>query len=261
MRHLTTLICALLLLGFQGVSQSPPLEKTDAKNASVTFRFLYKQMHPARFEIFVRSDGTASYESQDDAPVITASAPENPAYQKPEGQEKQSSDAEEIKGDVYHRNFQITPTLKTRIFDLAKLANYFDGDFDFRKHNVAFTGKKTLVYSDGTHSTQATYNWSENQAINELTEVFNRISQTFEFGQRLAFEFRFQKLELDSELASMEDVAKRGGLAELHVIVPLLQQLANDKSVMHVARERAARLLKRAEPEQAELGAPPQVNP
>src|SRR5256885_5559982 len=105
-------------------------------------------------------------------------------------------------------------------FDLVRVAAR--REFDYRKHNIAFTGKKTLVYSDGTHSTQATYNWSENQAINELTEVFNRISQTFEFGQRLAFEFRFQKLELDSELASMEDIAKRGGLAELHVIVPLL---------------------------------------
>jgi len=59
----------------------------------------------------------------------------------------------------------------------------------------------------------------------------------------------------------MEDVAKRGGLAELHVLAPLLQQLSTDKSVMHVARERAARLLKRAEPEQAELGAAPRLNP
>ena len=260
MRHLTTLICALLLGSF-ALSQTPPQEKADAKNASVTFRFLYKQMHPARYEIIVHSDGTASYESQDNAPMITATTPQSPAYQKPQAGEAQSSDSEDVKGDVYHRNFRITPTLKTRIFELAKLANYFDGDFDFRKHNVAFTGKKTLVYSDGTHSTQATYNWSENQAINELTEIFNRISQTFEFGQRLAFEFRFQKLELDNELASMEDIARRGGLAELHVIVPLLQQLSTDKSVMHVARERAARLLKRAEPEQAELGAPPQINP
>lgn len=252
------MICALLLVSTLALSQAAPQEKAEPKNASVTFRFLYKQMHPARYEIVVHSDGTASYESQDEAPVITANAPESPAYKKPQAQAQQSGDAEDIKGDVYHRNFQITPTLKARIFDLAKLANYFDGDFDFRKHNVAFTGKKTLVYSDGTHSTQTTYNWSENQAVNELTETFSRISQTFEFGQRLAFEFRFQKLELDNELASMEEVAKRGGLAELHVLAPLLQQLSTDKSVMHVARERAARLLRRAEPEQAALGAPPQ---
>jgi len=261
MRYLPRSIYALLLLSALALSQTATPEKAEPKNASVTFRFLYKQMHPARYEVIVRSDGTASYESQDEAPVITANGPENPAYQKPATQDAQSGDSEDIKGDVYHRNFQVTPTLKTRIFELAKLANYFDGDFDFRKHNVAFTGKKTLVYSDGTHSTQATYNWSENQAINELTELFQRISQTFEFGQRPAFEFRFQKLELDNELASMEDVAKRGGLAELHVLVPLLQQLSTDKSVMHVARERAARLLKRAEPEQAELGAAPRLNP
>ena len=261
MRYLLRSICALLFFCTLAVSQTPPQEKVEPKNASVTFRFLYKQMHPARYEVVVRSNGTASYESQDDAPVITANTPENPAYQKPTTEQAQRGDSEDIKGDVYHRNFQITPTLKTRIFESAKLANYFDGDFDFHKHNIAFTGKKTLVYSDGARSTQATYNWSENQAINEVTELFQHISQTFEFGQRLAFEFRFQKLELDNELASMEDVAKRGGLAELHVLAPLLQQLSTDKSVMHVARERAARLLKRAGPEQAELGAAPQVNP
>ena len=257
MQYLNRLICALLLLISFGLAQSQPQASSDSTNASVTFRFLYKQMHPARYDITVRSDGTASYESQDEAPVITAGPPENPSYQKSKTENVQN-DAEEIKGDVYHRNFQITPSLKTRIFDLAKLANHFDGDFDFRKHNVAFTGKKTLVYSDGVHSTQTTYNWSENQAINELTDIFNRISQTFEFGQRLSFEYRFQKLDLDKELGSMEDIAKRGGLAELHVIVPLLQQLSTDRSVMHVARERAARLLKRAEPEQAELRAPAQ---
>jgi hypothetical protein len=258
MRHLNKIICALLLLGSIGFSQSQAQQASESKNASVTFRFLYKQMHPARYEIIVHSDGSASYESQDDAPIITASTSENPSYQKPKTEEPQSGDSDEIKGDIYHRNFQITPSLKARIFDLAKLANYFDGDFDFRKHNVAFTGKKTLVYSDGARSTQATYNWSENQAINELTDIFNRISQTFEFGQRLAFEYRFQKLELDKELGTMEEIAKRGGLAELHVTVPLLQQLSTDHSVMHVARERAARLLKRAEPEQAELGPPAQ---
>ena len=258
MRRLNRLVCVLLLLGSCGFSQSQPQQTPDLKNASVTFRFLHKQMHPARYEITVHSDGSASYESQDEAPVITASQPENPSYQKPNTEDLQSSDSDQIKGDVYHRNFRITPSLKARIFDLAKLANYFDGDFDFRKHNVAFTGKKTLVYSDGVHSTQTTYNWSENQAINELTEIFNRISQTFEAGQRLSFEYRFQKLDLEKELGSMEDIAKRGGLAELHVIAPLLQQLSSDHAVMHVARERAARLLKRAEPEQAELGAPAQ---
>jgi len=141
MRYLPRSIYALLLLSALALSQTATPEKAEPKNASVTFRFLYKQMHPARYEVIVRSDGTASYESQDEAPVITANGPENPAYQKPATQDAQSGDSEDIKGDVYHRNFQVTPTLKTRIFELAKLANYFDGDFDFRKHNVAFTGK------------------------------------------------------------------------------------------------------------------------
>ena len=41
----------------------------------------------------------------------------------------------------------------------------------------------------------------------------------------------------------MEALAQNKDLAELQVIAPILQNIANDTSVLHVARERAQRLL------------------
>jgi hypothetical protein len=44
-------------------------------------------------------------------------------------------------------------------------------------------------------------------------------------------------------LRSMEELAKDGYLTEIEIIAPLLQNIANDTSVLHMARQRAQRLL------------------
>jgi hypothetical protein len=53
MRHSPKFIYFLLLLSTFALSQTESQEKPEPKNASVTFRFLHKQMHPARYEILL----------------------------------------------------------------------------------------------------------------------------------------------------------------------------------------------------------------
>ncbi len=232
----------------QNAIQSRPA----AKSPSVTYKFFNNQLHPPRYEITIHADGSGSYESQDDAPVLNPYPAPDPAYQKPPDE---NANPQDVKGDIYRQNFQATPALKEKIFELAKTADYFHGDFEYRKHPIAFTGKKTLVYSGEGKTSQATYNWSDDQAILDLTGIFTHISYTFEFGHRLAYEYRFERLELNQELVKMQDMASRGELAELHVLAPLLRQLAADRSIIHVAQERAARLLKLAVHEEDQLKA------
>ncbi len=246
------LVLFVLFVGsFSGVlfCQKPaatrPGSRPVAKGPTVTFKFFSSQMHPARYEIKISADGSASYQSQDDGPVLNAEVPVNPAYQPPPDIGDQE-DSKELHGDIYRQSFQLAPALREKIFELAKAADYFQGDFEYRKHPIAFTGKKTLVYTANGKSTQTSYNWSDNQAIRDLTDIAMHISNTLEFGQRLAYEYRFEKLGLNQELTKMEEMASHGELAELHVLSPLLQQLANDVSIIHVARLRAARLLKLA---------------
>ena len=40
------------------------------------------------------------------------------------------------------------PANRDKLFRYAKEANYFNGDFTFKKHAVSSTGKKTLTYTD-----------------------------------------------------------------------------------------------------------------
>jgi hypothetical protein len=44
----------------------------------------------------------------------------------------------------------------------------------------------------------------------------------------------------------MEEMAQNQSLAEIQVIAPLLQNIANDSSVLNIARQRARRLLANA---------------
>jgi hypothetical protein len=67
-----------------------------------------------------------------------------------------------------------------------------------------------------------------------------------EFGRRLDYYHRYQKLALDDELKRMEEMAQQNNLPELAAVAPILQKLAQDRSVINPVRARAERLLERA---------------
>ncbi len=79
--------------------------------------------------------------------------------------------------------------------------------------------------------------------MQQLTTLFQSVAATLEFGRRLTYFHRYQKLALDDELKRMEDQAKRGDLAELQAVTPVLQHIYDDASVINVVRARALRIM------------------
>ncbi len=148
--------------------------------------------------------------------------------------------------DPFHLEFPVTPATTQRILDLTKRAHYFDGDIDSRKKGLASTGTKTLAYKDAQRSTAATYNYSPVLPVQQLTQIFQSLSLTLEFGRRLQYFHRYQKLALDEELKRMEELANQNGLEELPAVAGILQQIALDSSVINPVRARAQRLLERS---------------
>jgi hypothetical protein len=217
-------------------AQVPNLEpdrKQDVPVPIVTFDLVWTSAQPAHYAIAVASTGTAAYRSED-------------TFEKGKPL-----------GDSYLVKFVVTEPTRDRIFELAKQANYFKGDFDYTKNRIANTGSKTLTYREGNlvdsfdmpvkgHENQATYNWSQNPAIQQLTQIFQGIGTTVELGRKLDFERRFDKLGLDAELKRVQEMQKSGFLEQVHVIAPVLKNIANDYSIMHIARERAKQILSAA---------------
>ena len=204
-------------LGFLVVSIPALAQET----AVVTFTLDFPGSEPSHYVISVSSDGHSTYES--------------------DGKLSPESEA-----DPFHLDFSLSPGTSKTIFDLAKRAHYFQGQIDSNKRNLASTGAKTLTYKDAQQTGTATYNYSPIPAVQQITQLFQSLSLTLEYGRRLQYYHRYQKLALDEELKRMEEMANENSLEELPAVVPILQRIATDASVINPVRARAQRMIERA---------------
>lgn len=146
----------------------------------------------------------------------------------------------------FRMDFQLSAATSIRIFELAKAAHYFEGTIDSGKKNIASTGDKTLSYRDGGKANVANYNYSPVPAVEELTALFQNLSSTVEFGRRLEYAYRYQKLALDEEIKRMEETTAQETWPDLPAAAPILQRILDDPSVINTVRARAQRLLQHA---------------
>jgi hypothetical protein len=220
------LLTALLLCALTGPAQTVT-RPTDPGVSVVAFDLTWEAVTPAKYFITVDSSGNGKYVSREKLHVAEQNGKEGTAEPEPD----------------FELSFTMSPANRDKVFQLAKDTNYFDGSFDYTAHRIANTGKKVLTYADSARIFQTTYNWSENKSIDQLTKLFQGISYTIEHGRKLQFLRRFDKLGLERELKGMEDAAKSGYMAEIQIIAPTLENIANDPAILHIARERARRLL------------------
>jgi hypothetical protein len=204
--------------------QLEPKQPQPPAAPTVTFTLEWPRVEPHRYVISVESSGNAVYRSWRTDPAAAQSSADDPYLQK----------------------FAVSAAARERIFALASQLNYFDGDFEYRKHRVASTGDKTLAYADSGKQYVTHYNWSENSGISELTALFQGMSAAIESGRRLEHLYRFDRLGLDEELKNLESLAAERQAAELQVIAPILEQLAQDPAVLNIARQRARHILQMA---------------
>lgn len=195
-----------------------------AQAPTVIYEQDWKVADPEWYQISISSAGEASYRSR--------------AHAK---------DGEST-GEPYERQFIASAPTRQSVFQLAKALNNFQGNFETRA-KVAQTGKKTLTFRDGTKESTTSLNYSDNQEMNQLIGIFQRISTTFELAQKLDFDVRFDKLGIDRDLKSLEHLEADHQLAELQVISPLLERIANDNGIMNIARQRARRLIEKSRPQ------------
>jgi hypothetical protein len=195
------------------------LSAVAAEPATIVFSLDFPNSSPEHYIISLRSDGKAHYESS--------------------GRISADSDAR----DEYATDCTFSDSTRARIFDLAAQAHYFSGKVDSGNKKLAFTGAKKLVYKDGQRNSSADYNFSSVQPVQQITVLFQSIAATLEFGRRMTYFHRYQKLALDDELKRMEDQARHGDLAELQAVKPVLQEIYDDTSVIKLVRARALRIM------------------
>jgi hypothetical protein len=189
-----------------------------ASPATVTFTLDFPQSNPAHYSIAVEASGHARYECA-------------------------GTVAEDSEEQTYRAEFQVSAGNREKIFSLAKQARYFAGRIDSGNGRLAFTGTKQLSYQDGQLSSMARYNYSNLAAVQQLTALFQDMGATLDYGRRLTYYHRYQKLALDDELKRMETQARNHELDEIQGVAPVLQEIFEDTSVINVVRARAKELI------------------
>jgi len=208
--------CGLLLFA---LSSAAVRAESGHGSATVTFSLDFPGANPGHYEITVGDDGKGSYSSN--------------------GQLNKDSEP----ADPVPLPFTLSDKVREQIFDLAQRAHYFKGKVDSGNKKIANTGVKVLTYKAENQNSQATYNYSPVTPVQQLTAIFQGLSTTLEFGRRLSYFRKYQKLALDEDLKRMEEMQKEDDLGDIQAIAPILNGIADDASVMNVSRARALRLL------------------
>jgi hypothetical protein len=220
-------MCVLLwTLGSFAQSVHEIIPVPEPTGSYVAFKFDWDQGRPwVRYTITVDDAGNAHFEGVGD-PV-------------------ESGDS-----DGFSQDFTMTESNRQKIFESAKRLEYFQGNFETKQKNIAKTGQKTLEYhgrgSGGGQATDrsSTYNFSPNSDVQELTRLFQSMANTLDYGRKLTFQYRFDKLGMDARLQALQESQASHYVEELQAIEPILQKIAADPNMMHISRMAAKQLLK-----------------
>jgi hypothetical protein len=212
----------LVLAGLSPDLTSQQATSRDAvSTATVTFTLDFPESNPGHYSIAVDATGHASYKCTG----------------------KIVEDSEEL---PYLTEFKVSDGTREKIFERAKQAHYFAGNLESSNHKLAFTGTKVLSYQDGQQSHTGQYNYSSLAPVQQLTALFQNMAETMEYGRRLSYYHRYQKLALDDELKHMETQARSNELSEIQGVAPVLQEIFDDPSVINGVRARAKQLMQMA---------------
>jgi len=224
MRQLSITVLFCLFCGLAAAQSATPHLNVDQPGQpektppEISFTLDFPASTPPFYNIAIESDGRAEYKS---TPL-----PKN-------------------EGDPYEVKFVASEQTRTRVFELARQLHFFQGNFDYTKTRVAFSGTKTLVFKNASEEHRTSYNWSENPQIQELTTLFQNIENTMNLSRQLDEKYRYDKLGVDGVLKLLDQEATSNRLAELQILQPTLTRIVKDPAMMNISRRLAETLLAR----------------
>ena len=129
-----------------------------------------------------------------------------------------------------------------QLFDLAKTLEFFKNPIESGL-KVANTGKKTFRYdAEDGKSSEVIFNYSTLEPAQKLLDRFEDIAATERAWSDLDRTVHFDHLGINDSLAEVESLWLNNHLASPSQFIPLLNRIVSHPSIMHLARERAARL-------------------
>lgn len=200
------------------LAQNPQLQtKNGRRFPTIVFSYVAWSENPPYYSVAVDATGAATYQS--------------------------APDSVDRSGVPYTLLFQANEATRRTIFNIGRDLNFFDGSFPLSLDPPQKSPVRSLGYHDITFSRQITYTESSAPEIQELTSIFEEISNTLEFGRKLAYLRQHDRSKLDDELDAMEKDADHHLLRELQVVTPVLRGIASDDKVSASARKKSEEII------------------
>jgi len=139
---------------------------------------------------------------------------------------------------------QLSAATTSRLFELAAKLHYFQAlELDSHKA-VAYLGLKTLRYERDGETNQVQFNYTLREDANELVDWFEGIANVAQHQAALEYAMKYDPLDLPRELQQIKKDLAQKALADPQLLIPTLEQIAQNSRYLNVAKSRAQDILR-----------------
>src|SRR3990172_1061679 len=140
----------------------------------------------------------------------------------------------------------ISPMVLARVTSLWQALRFLDSDTNYQSDKqFAHLGTMRIKMEQGTRKRIAEFNWTNNHDASELVAEYRKIADQAIFIFDISVARENQPLNAPKLMEGLESMLKRSALSDPHQLVPLLKEITTDEHLPLIARNHAARLLKR----------------
>ena len=205
-----------------------PLVLRAANGATITYRRIFKGSNPEFIEIKIGEDGSAAY------------------------------DIRQLTEDPDPQPFQVSDTVRAKIFELASELHNFEGlDLDVHR-KIADLGQKTFHYEKGAEVHETHYNYTLDRTAMQLALVFEGLFQQQRDLITLEQRLKYDRLGVNDALHQFEQDLGQHTIPEPERLLPVLDRIGADSRVVDVARQLSRALAERIRTSGSPEGAAPQ---
>ncbi|HWP45372.1 MAG TPA: hypothetical protein VNO14_19175 [Blastocatellia bacterium] len=150
--------------------------------------------------------------------------------------------------EIIKLNFKLMPETIARIRQLYSETQFLESSEDYQsKKDFSHLGWKTLSARQGEQERKARFNYTHNESINEIANIFRAIATQEIHLFDLETAAQYQPLDLPSQLQSLENDLRNQNIAEPERMLGPLRDMAGNDSVPLIARNHAERIVKSIE--------------
>jgi hypothetical protein len=177
--------------------------------------------------------------------IFRSSTPEFIELKIDENSDKASYEIRQLDEDPGSTSFEISPTLRQKIFQLIMELKYFNGlDLDIHR-KIANLGEKTFRWERGSEVHETKFNYTVNTAASQLLQICEGLARQEELTDILQRRIKYDRLGVNDALLELEADLTKGVLPEPQRLVPILDQISGDYRFVEIARQRARALAER----------------